>query len=94
MSENNDTKKSTNKFSPILPFDVTVGENFAMYQNPTYHRDISLFDNNEQMMERGNVIHAYRCNFQEARPIGGDVAATAEETDAEEASEDATLQAE
>ena len=71
MSEIKDDTKKT-KFTPILPFDVTVGEKFEMYQNFTYQRDISLFDNDEQMMERGNVIHAYRCTFQDARPIGGD----------------------
>ncbi|MBQ9120248.1 MAG: hypothetical protein IJY09_09395 [Lachnospiraceae bacterium] len=70
-----ETKDDTNKtkYSPILPFDVTVGEDFSMYQHTTYHRDISMFDNDEQMMERGNVIHSFRCNFQEARPIGGDM---------------------
>lgn len=87
MSEiKDDTKKA--KYTPILPFDITIGEDFEMYQNFTYRRDLSLFDNDEQKMERGNVIHGYRCNFQEARPIGGDAPAAEEESSEEESNEE------
>ncbi len=59
-------------YTPVLPYDITVGEDHDMYQHFTYHRDISLFDNDEKKMERGNVIHSYRCNFKDPLPIGGD----------------------
>lgn len=60
-------------YTPILPYDVTAHEDFYMYDHATYVRDLSLFDNNERMMNRGNVIHFYNCKFGEPKKIGGDV---------------------
>lgn len=60
-------------YTPILPYDITAHENFSMYDNFAYVRDITLFDNNERMMNRGNVIHFYDCKFVEPKKIGGDV---------------------
>lgn len=60
-------------FTPILPFDVTAHEDFSMYDRFPYVRDITLFDNNIRMMNRGNVIHYVTCTFGEPKKIGGDV---------------------
>ncbi len=65
--------KTEHHYTPILPYDVTAHEDFYMYDHFPYTRDLSLFDNNERMMNRGNVIHFYTCKMAEPKKIGGDV---------------------
>ena len=60
-------------YTPILPYDVTAHEDFYMYDHFAYTRDLSLFDSNERMMNRGNIIHFYTCKMGEPKKIGGDV---------------------
>lgn len=60
-------------YTPILPYDSTLHEDFSMYDRPVYTRDLSLFDNNERMMNRGNVIHFFECKKVAPRKVGGDI---------------------
>ena len=76
------------KYTPIQPFNIMIGEDFSMYENPTYHRDLTLFDQDEVKMERGNVISQFRCNFEKPRMIGGDAPA---QPDADSNTEDFDL---
>lgn len=71
----NETKTKEKKYTPILPFDITTGEDFYMYDHPVYKRDITMFDHNEQMMNRGNVISILNYKMGEPRRIGGDPSA-------------------
>jgi hypothetical protein len=52
--------------TPIQPFDVTIGENYSMYDQEKYKRDLSLFNENAVMMERGNIIKYY--NAKDTKP--------------------------
>ncbi|MDE7326195.1 MAG: hypothetical protein K2N63_07970 [Lachnospiraceae bacterium] len=60
-------------YTPILPFDITAHEDFSFYDRFPYIRDISLFDNNIRMMNRGNIIRYVNCKVVEPKKIGGDV---------------------
>lgn len=66
-------EKKEKKYTPIQPYDRTLFEDHSMYNNPHYTRDLSLFDNNEVMMNRGNMIHNYQTKMVEPRKVGGDV---------------------
>lgn len=78
-----DEKKDEKKYTPILPFDITTGEDHYMYDHPVYVRDITLFDNNERMMNRGNVISIFNCKMVPPCKVGGDIPPDDVETDVE-----------
>lgn len=59
-------------YKPLPHYDPMLHEDFSMYERPTYIRDLTLFDNNEVMLNRGNVIHFYECNTLKPKKIGGD----------------------
>ena len=59
-------------YSPILPFDVTQGENISMYLNTTYSRDIALCADFNKKKESGNLYKYYRCDEIKPVKIGGD----------------------
>ena len=60
------------QYKPLPHYDPMLHEDFSMYDHPTYVRDLSLFDNNEVMLNRGNVIHFYECKTLKPKKIGGD----------------------
>lgn len=60
-----------NDYTPLLPFDSTVAENFVIYYPTAYVRDINLIPPEKIAMESGNVIKYYRCISTEPIPIGG-----------------------
>lgn len=68
------------KYTPILPFDGTIGENFIIYDNQTYHQDINYITADHVKKDSGNIIKYYRCSDIKPCYIG--------ETRPEEASED------
>ncbi|MDE7298562.1 MAG: hypothetical protein K2N94_06995 [Lachnospiraceae bacterium] len=79
------------RYKPIPHYNPMLHEDFSMYERPTYIRDLSLFDSDEVMLERGNVIHFYECKFSEPKKIGGDaidVEITAEEDLSDDAAEE------
>lgn len=59
------------KYAPILPFDVSYGEHFAMYDSMVYHKDNNVCNETHICMESGNVYKFFRCAVQEPYPIGG-----------------------
>lgn len=63
---------SDKQFNPILPFDVTYGEFMDMYDNMTYHRDLSLCDETSIRLESGNILKYFRCATVEPAKIGGE----------------------
>lgn len=69
MSESNQTSKD---YTPLLPFDRTLNENFTMYQSLPYIRDITLITDNCIRLESGNVYKFYRTSPQDACLVGGD----------------------
>ncbi len=60
-------------FTPVSHFNAMPYEDFAMYDRATYVRDLSLFDNNEVMMNRGNIIRYYDCKAAKPKKVGGDI---------------------
>ena len=58
-------------YTPLLPFDSTVAENYVIYYPTAYVRDINLIPPEKIAMERGNVVKYYRYQVTEPTPIGG-----------------------
>lgn len=61
------------KFTPLLPFDSSLGEQFALYDNMTYVCDNDICNAGMVKMESGNVCKFYRCKSTEPIKIGGDI---------------------
>lgn len=62
---------SKKDYTPLLPFDSTVAENFVIYYPVPYARDITLIPPEKIAMESGNVVKYYRCQMTEPVAIGG-----------------------
>ena len=60
------------EYTPILPYDVTLGEHFNIYDNSTYHKDINLCNKETIHKESGNVLKYFSCKITEPYKIGGD----------------------
>ncbi len=57
-------------FTPILPFDVTQGEHYYIYDHVTYTVDPAYCNKEAIRMESGNVYKYYRCATSEPFLIG------------------------
>lgn len=58
-------------YEPLLPYDITYGENHPLYDNMTYVCD-PIFCNKEAVhMDSGNIIKFYECLPLEPKKIGG-----------------------
>lgn len=66
MAQNNDA------YSPILPFDITCGEHFQIYNNITYVQDKTLCGDEPIKMFSGNVLKFYTQRDIEPLKVGGD----------------------
>lgn len=62
---------SENGYTPLLPFDSTVAENFVIYYPVPYVRDVNLIPPEKIAMESGNVVKYYRYQITEPVTIGG-----------------------
>ncbi|MBQ8315917.1 MAG: hypothetical protein IJ427_08410 [Lachnospiraceae bacterium] len=62
---------SENGYTPLLPFDSTVAENFVIYYPVPYVRDVNLIPPEKIAMESGNVVKYYRYQITEPVAIGG-----------------------
>lgn len=62
---------SEKNYTPLLPFDSTVAENFVIYYPVPYVRDIALIPPEKIAMESGNVVKYYRYQITEPVAIGG-----------------------
>ena len=62
---------SEKSYTPLLPFDGTVAENFVIYYPTPYARDINLIPPEKIAMESGNVVKYYSYQLAEPTPIGG-----------------------
>lgn len=71
------------KYTPILPFDGTLSENFIIYDNQTYHQNIDYVRSEYVRKDSGNIIKYYRCSDVKPYYVGE---VMPEETDDEEAS--------
>ena len=58
-------------YTPLLPFDSTVAENFTIYYPIPYIRDINLIPSEKIALESGNIIKYYRYRLAEPVPVGG-----------------------
>jgi len=57
--------KKAKKFAPVKPYDQTLEDHWAMYDNMPYERDNDICNDRNIAMESGNVIKSYRCLFKE-----------------------------
>ncbi|MDD5935668.1 MAG: hypothetical protein PUC65_08940 [Clostridiales bacterium] len=63
---------TTEPYSPILPYDVTYGENFKIYDNTKYVQDKALCGGEDSIrMISGNVYKYYTVQLIEPCKIGG-----------------------
>jgi hypothetical protein len=44
------------------PYDASLENNFSLYDNLPYYRDISICNQSNICLISGNVIKYYRCN--------------------------------
>lgn len=58
-------------YTPLLPFDSTVAENFIIYYPIPYVRDVNLIPPEKIALESGNVVKYYRYQVTEPVAIGG-----------------------
>ena len=62
---------SEKSYTPLLPFDDTVAENFVIYYPFPYIRDVNLIPPEKIAMESGNVVKYYRYQVTEPVALGG-----------------------
>ena len=62
----------TKTHSPVLPFDITYGENFSMYYRVPYYRDLDLMNTVKPQLTFESFYKYYKCNIKEPIKIGGD----------------------
>ena len=55
-------KNKEKKMAPILPYDVTVAENFKMYDSFAYENNRDETAPMLHTMETGNLLKYYTCN--------------------------------
>ena len=58
------------KYTPILPFDGTLNENFTIYDNQIYHQNIDYITPEKVKKDSGNIIKYYRCSDVKPYYIG------------------------
>lgn len=58
---------NSDMYTPILPFDITFGESFAIYQQMTYKQDKDLCGIESIRIESGNVYKYY--TLTETKPV-------------------------
>ena len=58
------------KYTPILPFDGTLNENFIIYDNQTYYKNIEYITPEKVNKESGNIVKYYRCSDVKPYYIG------------------------
>lgn len=59
------------EYTPLLPYDNTISDNFTIYYPVHYVRDYNLIPPEKIAMESGNIIKYYRCNEEEPVLVGG-----------------------
>ena len=64
MKDNN-----MNSLTHLRPFEFTVPDTIAMYDQLPYIRDVNLCNKNTLTLESGNVIKAFRCHIADTYPI-------------------------
>jgi hypothetical protein len=57
--------RNEQKTAPIKPYDESMWENWSMYDNLPYIRDLDLRADKTLAIESGNVIKSYRCQIKE-----------------------------
>lgn len=60
------------KYAPMLPYDITYGESFRLYNAMVYVCDPVLCNKEMVHMESGNIIKFYECIPKEPLKIGGE----------------------
>ncbi len=66
--------KKEKKLAPMLPYDVTVAENFRMYDSFPYENNRDKTTPMLHTAETGNIIKYYTCNVSETNfRIGVDI---------------------
>lgn len=67
----NSMSETTKKYAPLLPFDITYGENLDMYDHFAYKKNNNVCNATNIRMESGNVYKFFRCAQQEPLLVGG-----------------------
>ena len=63
---------SKKNYTPIQPYDITVGERHGMYDNLPYQCDNTLCNKESVQMESGNVVKYFQTELTDFKKIGGD----------------------
>ena len=58
-------KATEKKMAPLLPYDVTVAENFKMYDSFAYVNNRDRTSPMLHTMETGNVLKYYTCSISD-----------------------------
>ncbi len=59
------TKEAERKTAPLLPYDVTVAENFKMYDSFAYENNRDKTSPMLHTRETGNVLKYYTCTMSD-----------------------------
>ena len=68
---NNESEDRAKKYTPILPFNDLAIDNYVIYDNVPYVRDLATTEFG-QVMHNPNMIKYYTTNDTEPVKIGGD----------------------
>lgn len=60
------------KYTPLLPYDDTKADNFSIYDNVEYVRDMTLVDEDPLKIHYTNMVKYYRVDTSTPARIGGD----------------------
>lgn len=55
----------------LKPFDSSLREDYSMYDNLPYEKDVDLCGPDKIALESGNLIKYYRCNIRDYYQITG-----------------------
>lgn len=55
----------------LRPFDSSVNEDFSMYDNLPYQKDLDLCGPDKIALESGNIIKFFRCNMKDTYQFTG-----------------------
>ncbi len=64
-------KNTKSAYEPLLPYDITYGENHDLYDNMRYVCDPILCNKEMVHIVSGNIIKYYECFPLEPLKIGG-----------------------
>lgn len=59
-------------YMPLLPFDVTFGDHFIIYDSSDYQADTTLCNKENVRMYSGNIYKFFTYSLNDPYKVGGD----------------------